>query len=138
LPIEIARTDDQIAACLDVMVELRTSLERDEFVARVRRQEREGFTLAYVTDADSIAAVAGFRVCECLADGRVLYVDDLVTRSSSRSRGFGKRSSTGWSNALARSAAGGSGSTQWFSAFARIAFICAKGWRSVPTTSSST
>jgi GNAT superfamily N-acetyltransferase len=35
-------------------------------------------------------AVAGFRIMEMLATGRTLYVDDLVTDESRRSRGHGK------------------------------------------------
>ena len=34
---------------------------------------------------------AGFRVAECLAWGRFLYVDDLVTVGSARFRGCGQR-----------------------------------------------
>ena len=33
--------------------------------------------------------MAGFRIGESLAWGRFLYIDDLVTLSSRRSRGFG-------------------------------------------------
>ena len=35
--------------------------------------------------------MAGFRIAECLAWGRFLYVDDLVTARSVRFRGYGQR-----------------------------------------------
>jgi GNAT superfamily N-acetyltransferase len=60
-----------------------------EFVAQVRRQQREGFRLAYLESDDEVRAVAGFRVMEMLFSGNTLYVDDLVTRDGDRSRGFG-------------------------------------------------
>ena len=37
-----------------------------------------------------VVAVAGFRVMEMLSTGRTLYVDDLVTDETRRSRGYGK------------------------------------------------
>jgi GNAT superfamily N-acetyltransferase len=50
----------------------------------------ERWRLAYVEDADDVAAVAGFRLLDCLATGKTLYVDDLVTREDRRSHGFGE------------------------------------------------
>ena len=34
-------------------------------------------------------AVAGYRISECLSWGKFLYVDDLVTRETDRSKGYG-------------------------------------------------
>jgi GNAT superfamily N-acetyltransferase len=49
-----------------------------------------GYRLAYVEDASRVAAVAGFRILECLAWGKFLYVDDLVTDERLRSKGHGR------------------------------------------------
>ena len=87
--VSLARSDQEIQGCFDVMVELRPHLKREEFVSRIRRQqEGSGYELAYVT-AGSVKAVAGFRISECLAWGKFLYVDDLVARSGDRSQGYG-------------------------------------------------
>lgn len=87
--VSLARNDQEIQSCFDVMVALRPHLKRDEFVSRVRRQQQEsGYALASVT-AGEIKAVAGFRISECLAWGKFLYVDDLVTGTSDRSQGYG-------------------------------------------------
>lgn len=87
-----ARTDTEIARCHRVMEELRPHVSRSELVARVRRQELEsGFCLVFLEQNGDVTAVAGFRVFECLAWGRVLYVDDLVTASATRSQGHGRR-----------------------------------------------
>jgi GNAT superfamily N-acetyltransferase len=88
--IAIAETDAQILSCFAVMQQLRTHLKPEDFLPKIRRQQLEGFRLAYLEDEGSIRAVAGFRVVENLASGRMLYVDDLVTDSAWRSRGYGK------------------------------------------------
>jgi GNAT superfamily N-acetyltransferase len=90
--IRIAETDEEIAACFHVMSELRPHLAAGEFVGRVRRQqEAAGYELIFLAEAGRVRAVAGVRVSECLARGRFMYVDDLVTEGGERSRGHGRR-----------------------------------------------
>ncbi len=89
MTIRIADSDAERAACFPVMRELRTRLGEEEFLRRVRAQERDGYRLAYVQEDGRPVAVAGFRLGENLAWGRFLYVDDLVTLASERSRGHG-------------------------------------------------
>ena len=89
MSIQIARNDPEIIACHSVMQELRPHIGADQFVLRVRRQESQGFRLAYLTADGNVVAVAGFRIGENLAWGRFLYVDDLVTASAYRSAGHG-------------------------------------------------
>jgi len=87
--IVLAEEDHEIQSCYDVMRELRPHVSAEEFLPRVRRQaETAGYRLAYLSDGE-IKAVAGFRVSECLAWGRFLWVDDLVARSGERSKGYG-------------------------------------------------
>ena len=88
--IRIAESDEEIERCFAVMSELRTHLVAGEFLERVRRQERQGYRILYVEEAGAVRALAGFRFIECLASGRTLYVDDLVTAASERSRGHGE------------------------------------------------
>ncbi|MGI8821647.1 MAG: GNAT family N-acetyltransferase [Chthoniobacterales bacterium] len=59
------------------------------FVRQVQRQMREGFRLVYLECDGEIRAAAGYRILELLFSGRTLYVDDLVTRETDRSKGFG-------------------------------------------------
>ncbi len=89
MSIRLAETDGEIAACFPVMQQLRLHLNAETFVARVRSQERAGYRLAWVEAEGRPVAVAGFRILEMLATGRFLYVDDLVTLESTRSRGHG-------------------------------------------------
>jgi GNAT superfamily N-acetyltransferase len=63
----------------------------DELVRRVGEQRAEGYRLVAAVDDDgSVSAVAGFRVRNTLADGRILYVDDLSTLPAARRRGYGR------------------------------------------------
>lgn len=88
--ISIAETNSQIAACVDVMRQLRPHLtDADAFVARVRVQQANGYMLAALRDDGIVRAVAGYRFIENLYSGRVLYVDDLVTDAACRSAGHG-------------------------------------------------
>jgi GNAT superfamily N-acetyltransferase len=87
----LAKDDEQIRSCYAVMAELRPHVAADEFVIRVKRQhEIAGYEIAAIADeAGEVKAVAGFRISECLAWGKFLYVDDLVSKSDDRSKGFG-------------------------------------------------
>lgn len=71
------------------MSELRPHLVADEFVERVQRQQQSGYLLAMLEESGEGKSAAGFRIGENLAWGKFLYVDDLVTKSEARSRGFG-------------------------------------------------
>ena len=88
--IAIASSAEEIRRCYPVMRELRTHFEDgDRFIEQVQRQQKEGFQLVFVESDGEIRAVAGYRYLESLFSGKNLYVDDLVTRDSDRSRGFG-------------------------------------------------
>ena len=87
--VALAVEDEEILSCYAVMSELRPHVAREEFLPRVRRQmEAAGYKLAYLADGE-VKAVAGFRVSECLAWGKFVYVDDLVSRDGERSKGYG-------------------------------------------------
>ena len=90
--IGLAETAEEIARCYDVMRELRTHISTpEEFVERVQRQYRDGYRLAFLETEGIVRALAGYRIYELLFSGRTLYIDDLVTQESERSRGFGGR-----------------------------------------------
>lgn len=87
--ITLAAEDREIQNCYPVMAELRPHVPPEEFLSRVKRQmEAAGYRLAYLTDGE-VKAVAGFRISECLAWGKFMYVDDLVSKGGERSKGYG-------------------------------------------------
>ena len=86
----IASSEAEITRCFPVMQQLRPHLVPAEFVTRVRNMQREGFHLVGLEEEGTVRAVAGYRYYEKLFSGRNLYVDDLVTDGSQRSRGYGR------------------------------------------------
>ena len=85
----LATSDDEINACYPVMAELRPHVTQEEFLDRVHRQTALArYRLSCAID-DEVKAVAGFRISQCLAWGKFLYVDDLVSKSDERSKGYG-------------------------------------------------
>jgi GNAT superfamily N-acetyltransferase len=69
--------------------QLRPSLPVD-YSERLREVFANGGRMIVVAEGDAVCAVALWRVIENTYEGRRLYVDDLVTDESARSRGFGK------------------------------------------------
>jgi GNAT superfamily N-acetyltransferase len=100
MTVERVQTDEAILACYDVMAELRPHLARADFLATVRAMEKDGLRLACVLEDGRVVAVAGYRISSNLFCGRHLYVDDLVTADSERSKGHG-RTLLGWLRQLA-------------------------------------
>ena len=89
--IRIANTDQEIFQCFPAMKQLRTHLNDSTFVATIRKQQQGGYQLVFLEDDSRVVAAAGFRVLDKLDVGRSLYVDDLVTDTTQRSSGHGKR-----------------------------------------------
>ncbi|HTL50655.1 MAG TPA: GNAT family N-acetyltransferase [Steroidobacteraceae bacterium] len=88
--VETAETDETILACYDVMAQLRPHVARGDFLATVRSMQEDGLRLACIRESGRVVAVAGYRVSTNLFCGKHLYVDDLVTDDSERSKGHGK------------------------------------------------
>jgi GNAT superfamily N-acetyltransferase len=88
--IKLALTTANISRCFPVIHQLRPALREEEFVARIRTQQSEGYHLAFLEHEGNIVSVAGFRLFTLLWSGRTLYVDDLITDAGHRSQGHGE------------------------------------------------
>lgn len=89
-------SDKDVAATFAVMRQLRTHLTEEEYAESVKRMRAsDNYRLAAVLDGGRVGCVAGYRIAEFLAHGRILYVDDLVTGEDTRSAGHGRRM-LGW------------------------------------------
>jgi GNAT superfamily N-acetyltransferase len=75
---------------LPVLRQLREHLTPESFDVIYREGHPQGLRFTAVYDEDRCVAVAGWRMVATTFAGRKLYVDDLVTSGSERSRGFGK------------------------------------------------
>ncbi len=86
-----ARNDEQILATRNVMLQLRTSLPAQEYVATVKRMMlADRYRLVALSEGNAVLAVAGYRYMEMLYCGKIMYVDDLNTDEPHRSRGYGR------------------------------------------------
>jgi GNAT superfamily N-acetyltransferase len=85
----LARSPADIANCFSIFQELRPKLkDKEAFIDQIQRQIKHGYILSYTRDDDEIGACMGFRMFETLAWGRILYIDDLITREKSRRKGL--------------------------------------------------
>jgi GNAT superfamily N-acetyltransferase len=90
MTVHVAATEDELRTCYQVMRELRPHLDEASFVAAVDRMRNEdGYTLAFLEHDGAVVSAAGFHLRRALFCDRYLYVDDLVTLASERSKGYG-------------------------------------------------
>jgi GNAT superfamily N-acetyltransferase len=91
---------DWLAAALPVHRQLRPQLP-ENYARRMSEIFAGGGRMAVVVDGDALVCVAIWRIVENTADGRRLYVDDLVSDEHRRSQGAGK-AMLAWLEAKAR------------------------------------
>lgn len=87
---KIAKTDNEIENCFDVLSELRPHLVKSDFLETIREMEKQGYKIAFIEESGTVVAAAGYRISNNLFMGKNLYVDDLVTSEKQRSKGFGE------------------------------------------------
>jgi len=84
-------SDEEILSARRVMRQLRPQIPEPVYLETVRRMmKNDGYLQAAVFEGDTVVAVAGYRFMEMLFSGKSLYVDDLNTDETRRSRGHGK------------------------------------------------
>jgi GNAT superfamily N-acetyltransferase len=88
--ISVAETDEDLMSCFAVLQELRLHLEQVSFLSSIHDLKKDGYVLAYLEAEGKVVAVAGFAIRRNLALGRHLFVEDLVTATQHRSKGYGK------------------------------------------------
>jgi GNAT superfamily N-acetyltransferase len=78
-----------LADLLPVLLELRPHLTAESLTAIYAEGHRQGLRFLAAYDGERCVGVAGWRLVATTNSGRKLYVDDLVTTESARSRGVG-------------------------------------------------
>jgi len=76
---------------LPVLLELRPHLTAETFVAVYEEGHPQGLRYLAAFDGERCVGVAGWRMVATTFAIRKLYIDDLVTLASERSRGVGAR-----------------------------------------------
>ncbi len=85
------KTHEEIAQSFDAFCELRPHLtDKEVFVAQVMQQQKEGYEIIAAYEQEEVVACIGFRFLTTLAWGKILYIDDLITKEKKRSKGYGK------------------------------------------------
>lgn len=81
---------EEIKACFAVMKELRPHLKDEaSFIEQVQRQHKNGYHLVALYEGNKVSALVGYRFLETLAWGKFIYIDDLITHTISRKKGYG-------------------------------------------------
>lgn len=89
--IKSLKNHDEIAQSFDAFLELRPHLRSKEiFVDQVMEQYKEGYEIIAVYEQEEVVACIGFRFLTTLAWGKILYIDDLITKEKTRGKGYGK------------------------------------------------
>lgn len=84
-------TDEEFRRAHPVMTELRTHLtDIDDYEEALAEMRRDGYRLFVALYRDNIVALAGVAIRTNFYYGRYLYVYDLITTETERSRGHGK------------------------------------------------
>lgn len=92
MPIILAETDEEVLASYKLMKQLRHQLAEETYLFRIRQLQLEyGYRLINLIEDGEAKASAGYRMCDSLAWGKYLYVDDLITDEASRSIGYAKQ-----------------------------------------------
>lgn len=74
-----------------IMKQLRSHLEESDFFALVKEaKQKQEYKLFALYDNQKVVAVTGFMPMVTLYNGRFIWVCDLVTDSTQRSRGYGQ------------------------------------------------
>ena len=91
MDIKTLKTYDKIAQSFDTFLELRPHLtSKEDFVAQVIEQREEGYEIIAIEEEKELVACIGFRFLTTLAWGKILYIDDLITKEKTRDKGYGK------------------------------------------------
>lgn len=73
---------------IPTLLELRPHRSADELRKMLIAQMENGFQIVCIGDESLAFAVGGFRTLDVLFSGKTLYVDDLVTHSMHRKKGY--------------------------------------------------
>lgn len=91
MEIEELQTREEWQEAFHVMRELRTNLDEQAYLDLLTNMVKEGYRLFALRNSGVIVSLAGISILTNFSYGRYTWVQDLVTTSSARSKGYGSR-----------------------------------------------
>jgi len=86
----VVETHSDLDRCYPIMKELRPHLSSSDYHAIYQAAKNEGdYKIAAIEDGGQILALMGYRILHDYVRGKHVYVDDLVSTESARSKGLG-------------------------------------------------
>jgi GNAT superfamily N-acetyltransferase len=84
-------TKEEWLRAFPVLNELRTHLTAETFLEQYEKMRKEGYRLLGLEVDGHVTAVAGINILTNFYNNRFLFVYDLVTTASERSKGYGEQ-----------------------------------------------
>lgn len=92
LTIKELQSRDEIIEAFPVMKQLRTHLDENTYLELViAAQENDRYKMFALLDGGEIVAVTGLKPMITLSSGRFIWICDLVTDTTIRSKGYGEK-----------------------------------------------
>lgn len=86
----VAKNHAELEKCFPVMKELRPHLSFEDYISIYEDAHRNnGFEIVAIEEDNKILAVMGYRILSDYVRGKHIYVDDLISSESVRSKGLG-------------------------------------------------
>lgn len=86
----VAKSRSELEKCFPVMKELRPHLDFENYISIYEQAHRsDGFEIVAIEEDNKILALMGYRILSDYVRGKHIYVDDLVSSESVRSKGLG-------------------------------------------------
>ncbi len=89
--IRYAGTPEDFLNSLEVIKLLRPHLDSESFPQLISRMKEENYALLLAEEGGRVVSVCGFRYLTTLYDGRIIYIDELVTLPEARGKGYAGR-----------------------------------------------
>lgn len=86
------KTPEGLEQCYPILKELRDTLTFQEFISIYEAaKQHDDYTLVGAFEGSQCVSVMGYRILFDFVHGKHLYIDDLVTTASHRSKGIGAK-----------------------------------------------
>lgn len=94
MQVKTINSSEEVSQCFDAFLELRPHLNnKQSFTEQVLGQQKDGYQITAISENifgnDEIVACIGFRFMTTLAWGKIIYIDDLITKEKCRGKGYG-------------------------------------------------